>query len=150
MANCPACQHDFKHLHNGACPRCMVKLERVGYAKNGVKSYEYAVIEDNKEILSRAKAIATEVTSDDVTGVKLSRPGERPEVYLVSVRERKYSVVYKECFSTGWMYCPACAAKMFQNIVIDSGEFKQSHKCQKCHAIVEYQFIKGSIFTTKF
>lgn len=69
---------------------------------------------------------------------KLITPGGQvPEVWL-RVKERKYTVIYRGgVINIGWEYCPECAQKVFENVVMN-GWLDQNHVCRKCKAKIRY------------
>lgn len=148
--NCPACEGIFVtsevKTNGGKCPHCdtPVKTERMHH--KGHRGFYYTYILDAKAKLEQArpkKVIRPTIRPIETTNEKLiSQPGAIPKIYQIG-GERKYKVLYIDQIKTGWLYCPGCSHKMFQNTRVQSPVgVEQSHRCRRpeCKADVTFIF----------
>ncbi len=167
---CPACGVGFnanerKGKKKNLCPHCLVELrfeqtEKAGQVgEHGVKGVKYTpvIVDPNSPEMQQVHASRSVPVAQEnkEKGKLVSELGEMPRVYLLDngkladngsgLRlERKYKIIYINQIHAGWIYCPGCANKLFQNQTIQSppGGFEHSHKCRnnRCKATVGVAF----------
>lgn len=142
---CPACHQDAGKRPFGRCAACKTPLEVFRYQKDG-ESFKEFRIKDQKfaEEVQARPVVGTAPL--DTEGRLLTELGANPEILLLSTN--RYKVIYRMEIPTGWMYCPNCNRRMFQNMVLNSIHIEQEHKCDGCDAIVAYVFITNPVLLT--
>ncbi len=153
---CPNCNVEFTaaqaRLNNKSCPHCNVPVEARRNRHKEHRGFYYTFVlsdrpPDKTKTIESPKVPPKKKKS---RGRLLSRPGERPEIYQIG-EERKYEVVYRDQIITGWLYCPGCWHKMFQNTrAISPVHLEQEHKCrrQECKALVKFIFKRSMSLST--
>lgn len=153
---CPACEEFFiaKDRVKGACPYCLVDLRSVRESRKNGKgfSYEFVIADPQQpELISLQKSQAKLPPKAKEEGRMVTLPGENPEIYCLDegesmedgrIENRKFKIKYTNRIHQGWIYCPGCIQKLFQNTAFRTGEFGHEHKCRnrKCKAIVTVVF----------
>lgn len=148
---CPACEKGFDTRNGKACPHCGVeiRLDQVR-GKNNKIIWEAQLVEP-------AQAEPEPPAQEE--GQRLTQDGEIPEIWYMGKREMAnqggkkqvdfYRVTYRGIIYTGWVYCPKCWRKMFQNTTMDSGWVGQEHFCRSCQTLTEYWFITKSQWSVR-
>lgn len=140
MITCPVCSQEFHHRKEGKCPICDIELIKV---KNDEGGKNYWIPKDvNDPKITEISSVITEHKGQDksdpgANGLLVSEPNEMPEIRLMDVETNHYRVIYRGILDNDWVYCPGCWRKQFQNMIIGTGGFVQSHKCTSCKATFE-------------
>ncbi len=149
---CPACGVEFTAVqartNNKSCPACNVPVEprRKRHPDHKGFYYIYVLADPQSDKLKDLQAkIRKPPLKSKHPGKLISGSGVSPEVYQIDGK-REYEVIYRDKVYTGWLYCPGCNRKMFQNTrVMSPVHVEQSHKCRnnQCGAIVKFKFIRS-------
>lgn len=154
---CPACEYEFEKKAHKRCPNCKVELKNINVVdpvrKSGRHRRFTVVADPNAPEVKAVHAAKNKPPSveEGKEGVLISSPGDVPEVYdlgEVSVTNRhggtrtvhKYRCEWNGIVYTGWVYCPGCWRKLYQNQMIDTGTLVQEYQCKDCHAITQFVF----------
>jgi ssDNA-binding Zn-finger/Zn-ribbon topoisomerase 1 len=143
---CPKCEEELEKIdiEGGKCPKCKtpLKFEKV---RMGKQFRYHLILDDKPQVAPGLSSPAAQLP--DREGVLLTAPGEVPQIFLIDdgdegQRPPHYRVCYTGIIERGWVYCPACDGKMFQNYYLDTGQGDagQGHKCQHCGALVDFVF----------
>lgn len=156
---CPACGKLFiaKERVKKACPHCLVVLKSVQTKTEGKRGFHYHFIiadPDQPEATDLHKEQMAPPVKGEIEGDLVTDPGENPAIYLLDDGQqagdesqrrvgRKYLMRYVNRIYTGWIYCPGCYNKLFQNTAVQSGPFGHEHMCRnrKCKALVRVVFM---------
>lgn len=125
---CPACKEGVDKLgRGGLCPNLSCKaplkiIERSDDTGTKVKTLSFR---KNKDAFR----------DDDVEDfdVIYNKDGVRVE----KSNKDNYLVTFYKRHNFGWIYCPNCQSKMFQNNTLHGSN---EHKCHKCKAVTTYIF----------
>jgi len=151
--NCPLCDGEFmaKERVDNCCPHCGIELkhERINIRLGDKKKlgYRYVLARPNSEssrniIASRQPPAVEESESEE--GEMISKVGEWPKIYLVKQGEQvepgkmqggEYLLIFGEEVHIGWIYCPKCLHKLFQNMAVTTRIDQEQH-CRRCKALV--------------
>lgn len=147
LYQCPSCNQRFtsQEVIDGVCPHCKQPLKAEQH-KIGVRIVtEYVAATTKHQPTPALKPIAEELPG---YGEVISNRGEMPVIYL-KLKQREYTMLY---YGSGqivnWVYCPSCAQKLFQNIVVSAAHVEQKHVCRKCKARVNVVFTRDKPNTT--
>lgn len=154
---CPACGHEFNKKAHKRCPNCNVELKNLNVideAKVRGKHMQITVVADpqSPEVVAihEAKNKPPSV-AEAREGKLISDPGEVPEIYDLGEHQvtnrhggkrtvHRYRCEWNGIVYTGWVYCPGCWRKLFQNQMIDTGSVVQEYQCKHCFSITQFIF----------
>ncbi len=142
---CPACGGEFepKQKKRGRCPHCEVKLKSVRHRKEEGSGfyYEYLIADEsdpNLAVLKEKKGAVKIDWDERQYGRRITDISEQPQIFIEEEGEvngqmrtgARYNVVFTNRVHLGWIYCPGCMRKLFQNTTLQSGAFNHEHKCR--------------------
>lgn len=140
---CPACGAKIARSVGRKCPECNTTLK---YVKNNRGRVGGVYEVDGRSAVS-VKQVKVDVVEVQQEWVELKTPRTNNE-YKVEQNvsdSNRYKVTYQGVYQNGWVRCPSCWGKAFQNNVLHG---QLEHKCKnthpstnrKCGAITLYVF----------
>ncbi len=125
--NCPACKESVEKLgRGGLCPNldCKAPLKIVEREEDGIKIKTLS-FRKNKDVFREDDVEGFETIYDN-DGIKVEKSNKG-----------NYLVTFYKRHNFGWIYCPNCQSKMFQNNTLRGSN---EHKCHKCKTVTTYIF----------
>lgn len=148
--DCPACDRKFtaKEKKGSNCPCGKVKLEIVREKKVGGPGFQfrYKLAEGQQNIKDESAKPPAKRGPEARGGVRQESKNEIPEIwkmpdkYTSGKMRSVYEVWYIGIQYTGFVYCPCCWSKLWQNIYMDSGGSGIETICKKCSSLVTFFF----------
>jgi hypothetical protein len=135
---CPACYQEIKII-KGACSHCGIAVERLSWSEGNQRKYGVALADDKSVYTIDGEAVSGSA-SPGGNMVLMNTLDSNPRVYLVAngIRDT-FQLEFRGVIPRGFIYCPNCHSKLFQNITASSSSM-QHHRCNRCKCDIRLIF----------